>query len=216
MNGEGGFIENACHSILAEYDVSDIRAATTEFLFTRVSPVVQHEAERQLQLVFGGTAVPKNLITVHIRWGDKKAEMELLPVSDYIEAVEQILRQRSDENLQWSDDVSIFLATEDPRAFEEFEVAAPSNWTIYVDQYFREMEPHRIASYNGNPLMSQNLGGRPGLVALGSLLVAMEANDFVLTTGSNWSRLMNELRRNVLDPRCHNCTRLVDLKYDEW
>jgi hypothetical protein len=196
----------------AEYDVSDIRAATTEFLFTRVSPLVQHEAERQLQLVFGGV-VPNNLITVHIRWGDKNTEMELVPVSDYIDAVEQILHQRT---VQWSTDVHILLATEDPRAREEFEAAAPSTWQIYIDQYFLEMEEHRIASYNNNPIMSQNMGGRPGLVALGSLLVAMEANDFVLTTASNWSRLMNELRKNVLDPRCNNCTSLVDLRYGEW
>jgi hypothetical protein len=210
-----GKIKNACPSIRAEYDVSDIRAATTEFIFTRVSIVVQHEAERQLQHVFGDV-VPKNLITVHIRWGDKADEMTLLPVSDYIEAVERILYQRRNDNLQWSDDVHIFLATEDPRALEEFQEAAPSTWKIYIDQYFREMTPYRRASYNGSPLMSQDLGGRPGLVALGSLLVAMEANDFVLTTASNWSRLMNELRRYVLDPRCHNCTRLVDLKYGEW
>jgi hypothetical protein len=50
----------------------------------------------------------------------------------------------------------------------------------------------------------------------GSLLVAMEANYFVLTTASNWSRLMNELRKNFVEPRCNNCTLMVDLKYGEW
>jgi hypothetical protein len=46
-------------------------------------------------------------------------------------------------------------------------------------------------------------------------LVAMEANDFVLTTGSNWSRLMNEIRINILNPRCNDCTTMIDLKRGE-
>lgn len=228
-----GKIKNACPRIRASYSVSDIRAATTEFLFTRVSHAVQHEAERQLQHVFGVfknndeaaavvVVVPKNLITVHIRWGDKADEMKLLPITDYVEGVERILTQRRQSEIlplsstDDDDDVNIFLATEDPHALQEFLEAAPSTWKIYIDQYFREMLSHRRSSYNGSPLMSQDLKGRPGLVALGSLLVAMEANDFVLTTASNWSRLMNELRRNVLNPRCRNCTRLVDLKHGEW
>jgi hypothetical protein len=59
--------------------------------------------------------------------------------------------------------------------------------------------------------LAKKLKGRPGLVALASVLVAMQADDYVLTTKSNWSRLINELRKNVLDPRCGDCTRLVDL-----
>ena len=53
-------------------------------------------------------------------------------------------------------------------------------------------------------------------MALGSLLVAMEANDFVLTTASNWSRLMDELRKNVLEPRMANGTIMVDLRPGQW
>lgn len=214
-----GRIRDECPALRAEHGIWAVRAATTEYLFTRVSMAVQREAERQLRAVFAAkaAAVPRNLITVHIRWGDKGDEMKLLPIGDYIAGVEQILQQRrEDDGVQSSDDVHIFLATEDPRAIAEFRRASPSSWTIYVDQYFHEMLPHRREQYNGSPLMSQDLNGRPGLVALGSLLVALEANDFVLTTASNWSRLMNELRENVLDPRCGNCTRMIDLKYGEW
>lgn len=81
---------------------------------------------------------------------------------------------------------------------------------------YREMLPYRRTSFDGNALTAHDLGGRPGLIALGSLLVSMEANDFVLTTKSNWSRLMNELRKNVLDPRCSGRTKLVDLEPGEW
>ncbi len=44
--------------------------AVVESLFTSLTPKVVQEAERQLRLVFGGKKVPKDLITVHIRWGE--------------------------------------------------------------------------------------------------------------------------------------------------
>lgn len=212
-----GRIRNECPGLSAEYGISNIRAAATEFLFTRLSKNIQREAERQLQAVFRGHPVPKTLITVHVRWGDKADEMELLPIHDYIEAVERILEERDPQALSAADDgVHIYLATEDPRAVLEFRDAAEPEWNIYVDHYFDEMLPHRRDSYNGSPLMAQQLNGRPGFVAIGSLLVAMEANYFVLTTASNWSRLINELRLNVLNPRCQNCTHMIDLKGGEW
>jgi hypothetical protein len=65
---------------------------------------------------------------------------------------------------------------------------------------------------NGAPKMSKGLNGTAGRITLGSLLVAMEANDFVSTTASNWSRLMNELRKSILDSRCGNCTHMIDLR----
>jgi hypothetical protein len=209
-----GRLRSECQSLMSRYGVSHVRAASSEFLFTRVSSTIQHEAERQLNAVFRGRQVlPQNLITVHIRWGDKADEMELVPIHDYVKAVERILEESGPVHVA---DVHILLCTEDPRAVQEFRGAANRDWNLYVDQYFHDMLPHRRRTYNGGPLMSQEMTGRPGLVALGSLLVAMQANNFVLTTASNWSRLMNELRLNIVNPRCHNCTRMIDLKAGEW
>jgi hypothetical protein len=209
-----------CPSILGDNatmeETASFRAAAMEYLFSHVSPIVVQEAQRQLQLVFPGGTVPPNLITVQIRWGDKQKEMKLLPAHDYIKGVQEILQQRNDDN---DDSVSIYLATEDPKAVKAFRQAAPKEWNIYIDQYYHDMLPLRHKGkdvYNQGPKTARATKGRAGLVALGSLLVAMEANDFVLTTASNWSRLMNELRKNVLDPRCNGCTRMVDLKYGEW
>uniref|UniRef100_A0A7S4AJ31 Uncharacterized protein n=1 Tax=Pseudo-nitzschia australis TaxID=44445 RepID=A0A7S4AJ31_9STRA len=54
-----------------------LQTAVVESLFIRTTPLVVQEAERQLNLVFGGKdKVPKDLITVHIRWGDKVATYE--------------------------------------------------------------------------------------------------------------------------------------------
>jgi len=154
------------------------------------------------------------LITVHMRWGDKKFEKKLQSVNDYISGVKSILKQRGDE----AGEAQIFLSTEDPKAVREFMAESPISWRVYIDQFYYEMLPYRPDDdpYNTVPKLSRELNGVTGLWSLGSLLVAMEANDFVLTTSSNWSRLMNELRKNVINPREKNVTTMVDLKYGEW
>jgi hypothetical protein len=228
---------------------SIIRAATTEFLFTRVSNIVQNEAIRQLRLVFknltssstltntqnqninnNSIRVPSNLITVHIRWGDKRYEVDLLPISKYINAVQQILDQRINTNILNSrnsngtnvidddEEVNIFLATEDPDALQQFFEQKPKHWNVYIDQFYIENLPYRTQIgnvYNAHLKVAEQLHGRTGLVALGSLLVAMESNDYVLTTKSNWSRLINEIRKSIINPRCNDCTIMIDLNPGE-
>jgi hypothetical protein len=161
--------------------------------------------------------VPPDLITVHIRWGDKKEEMlDLLPAEAYVKGVERILEKRQKPS---PNPVSVFVATEDPKAVSAFEKAAPPEWHIYLDQYFHDMLPYRNKThdvYNQAPQTAAETKGRAGLVALSSLLVAVEANDFVLTTISSWSRMINELRKNVIDPRCNGCTNMIDLRFGEW
>jgi hypothetical protein len=218
--------DNPCPTVVANVGgIPFLRSATAEFLFTRVSTIVQREAQRQLELVFGinGTEgyVPNNLITVHVRWGDKRLETTLLPITTYIDAVHDILHMRANRtagsiNVEESD-VNIFLSTEDPDAVKQFIATKPENWKVFVDHYFVEYLPHRpedgsVYNHHIAAAKEQELG--MGLLLLGSLLVGMEANDFVLTTTSNWSRLMNEIRKGVIDPRCGGCTSLIDLSPD--
>lgn len=141
---------------------------------------------------------------------------EKVEIMDYINAVQTILdKRRTKQNLPTksaTERANIYLATEDPEAVRQFRKLMPENWNLFVDQFLIETTEHRNNGYNGNPKMAKELKGKAGLLALGSLLVAMEANDFVLTTKSNWSELMDELRRTILDPRCANCTSLIDLR----
>jgi hypothetical protein len=191
------------------YDVSDFRAAAMEWLFQSVKPNVIREARRQIYTAFGlaGLPDPSNMITVNIRWGDKFKEMKLQPVSRYIEAVEELLNQRNNISDSRNDTVHIYLTTEDTTAIHEFLEAAPDSWIVHTSG------PN--ISPNNTDMMSI-ANGRSGIESLGALLVAMESNGYVLTTGSNWSRLINELRKNVLDPRCNNCTRMIDILPGEW
>ena len=96
---------------------------------------------------------------------------------------------------------------------------------FYIDPYYYETQairrqqhqshnqnPKATTIYNNNVLYTKQVKGRTGRIALGSLLVAMEANDYVLTLESNWSRLMNEIRMNIINPRCNSCTLMIDVQ----
>jgi hypothetical protein len=191
-----------------ESAVQEFRAATLEYLFHALSPLVFQEASRQVGWLFPNGQTPPDLITVHIRWGDKFWEMDLVPIAEYIQAVEQLVAS--------STDVHIYLATEDPRATEEFVTSAPLHWNIYIDRTLVELTDVRPNKGNRASWMTKNTEGRAGLMNVASWLIALEANRFVLTTASNWSRIVNDLRKNVIDPRCGNCTQVIDLRPGIW
>ena len=213
-NAPSARCSRTCEVLKADLNLTtaDVRTAGIEFLFSNVSPIIIAEAKRQARLVFGGKPVPKNLVTVHVRWGDKvmSREMSFIPIEDYIDAVATVAKQRNNNGK-----VSVYLATEDPKAVQQFQDKAPPEWNVYVDQYFHESRKYRQVDKelrNQAVATSKETKGRAGLLTLASLLVAMESNDYVLTTASNWSRLMNELRTAMLDVECQNCTRMIDLQ----
>ena len=225
--------DSATKSILM---LRQFRAESFAFLFQSVAPIVVQEAERQLGLLFPEThgLAPANLITVHIRWGDKFWEMDLPSMEEYLQGIDKILdkrrrKKKSKQELQQEqqtperaqkkerkeedDLVHIYLATEDPRAVEAFQqavaarrrehdddddTAASTNWRIYIDRTIPELNSYRPKKGNRASWATRNTRGRAGLVALGSLLVALEAQDFVLTTQSNWSRLLYALHQELV------------------
>lgn len=200
-----------------------VRASSTEYLFQSISPLVIREAQRQIGIIFPNGVVPEDLVTVHIRWGDKFWEMDLPPIQEYIDAVNAILSGKTslDNNNTASPTpnatfANIYLATEDPKAYNEFMEAKPEGWNVYADITLLEIDAFRPPKGNRASWAARNTKGRAGLVALASLLVAMESNMFVLTTKSNWSTLMDHLRTNIVDPRCGNCTRRIDLRPGVW
>jgi hypothetical protein len=224
------------------------RAASIEYMFRTVSPLVIQEAQRQVGVVFGSNGVPEDLITVHVRWGDKGREMQLVTMEQYINAIVRLVQQRQqdeyrqrrgtslnrlgrryfpattffrkNDNIHPNETrVNIYLATEDPVAARAFLQAVPPRWKVYVDVAIEELSsfrPRSIDRHSQPSVTARNTLGRSGLINLASLLVGMEANDYVLTTASSFSRIINSLRTNIVDPRCNNCTRMVDLRPGMW
>lgn len=224
-------VRKRCTRVRDKDGLAAFRTASMEYIFQQLSPVVIQEAQRQIGLLFGSSppssslssaesSVPRNLITVHMRYGDKFFEMDLPSGEEYVQAVQTLLATNttsgSSENHHHHHPVNIYLATEDPLAVAAFQKAAPSEWKIYVDRTVVELDDFRPKKGNRASWTTRNTRGRAGLVALGSLLVALEADWFVLTTQSNWSRLMDELRRTIVDRQCGNCTKMIDLRPGQW
>jgi len=138
--------------------------------------------------------------------------MDLPPIQEYIDAVNTILSNKRVINgdIENATTANIYLATEDPKAYQEFLAKKPNGWNVYADITLLEINAFRPVKGNRASWAARNTNGRAGLVALASLLVAMEANMFVLTTKSNWSTLMNHLRTNIINPRCNNCTKMIE------
>ena len=180
--------------------VATLRTAAVEYIFQRVSPLVIQEAQRQVGVVFGPMGAPRDIITVHVRWGDKGREMQLVAMEAYIQGVWKMLEARamiterkrtsttadgpSNENHRHNNATNnnnntnltnIYLATEDPEAAQAFIKAAPTDWNIYVDVAIQELTPFRLPSsvMHGSAVLAKNTRGRVGLVHMGSLLVSM-------------------------------------------
>eukprot|EP00428_Durinskia_dybowskii_P067210 CAMPEP_0170379248 /NCGR_PEP_ID=MMETSP0117_2-20130122/13240_1 /TAXON_ID=400756 /ORGANISM="Durinskia baltica, Strain CSIRO CS-38" /LENGTH=311 /DNA_ID=CAMNT_0010634671 /DNA_START=183 /DNA_END=1115 /DNA_ORIENTATION=- len=188
------------------------RAAAIEYLFSNINIRLIQAAEKEILTVFGDQGVPEDMITVHLRWGDKKREMKLVTTEEYIDAIEGIATNHSIAHPK------IFVTTESKEALDKLEVYVRDNkpsWTLF---HYNPSVYGRHHNQNGgagevSPMdMAKRSNGAIGMASMISLLYAMEAKYYVLTSGSNWSRLIDELRRNVIDYKCGNCTHMVDLR----
>ena len=151
-------------------------------------------------------AVPPSdqLISVHMRWGDlAETEMGGLSAAAYVDAVRFVLEKRGKSQTL---PVHLILTSEDDAAITAFRKAAPTEWKLYFDTSARHAK--RLGDL-ANADARRGIGGQ----SLFNLYLALEARAFVCTTGSNWCRLINELRKTRLG--VHD-TVFVDLCHGEW
>jgi hypothetical protein len=152
--------------------------------------------------------------------------MDLPSIEEYINATHRIIDVRRQRSVLEANvgkvaatnetGTHIYLATEDPRAVDAFQEMADPSWLLYIDRSVVELDVFRPRKGNRASWTTRNTKGRAGLVALGSLLVALEGTDFIITTQSNWSRLLNVIRLQIVDPWCGSCTSMIDLRPGEW
>ena len=138
--------------------------------------------------------------------------MDLVTIAEFMNASKRIL---TEDELEGKKRVHFYVATEDPRAVAAFVAGAEDHWVVHSSGPKITIENEENARDVRMMDTAYNSKGKAGLQSLGALLIAMEANRYILTTGSNWSRLINELRKSVVDSRCGNCTKMVDLREGE-
>lgn len=192
----------------------EFRGAAMEYLFSHVDKRLVQEAEAEIVKVFGPEGIPNDMITVHLRWGDKKLEMKLVSQEEFVSAIDGLAKNYSIAHPK------VFLTTESQHALESMQQYVKEHrktWTLYnysPSVYeTRVVEKDTNMTVHHNPMaVARHTGGKIGKASVAALMMALEAKYYVLTSGSNWSRLIDELRRNVVNHVCGNCTVMVDLR----
>ena len=166
--------------------------------------------------------VPRGLASVFIRWGDKGGEMELLPILRYVGAVEKIaavhglLGANVHVFVMTEDHAALreFRTQAKPRGWRVYayekaivqtsrRASSNSNLTNVANKlnasaeerraFYNALIARRAASRIAPPPVKHAAGGM-GMHSLIALILAMEAEHYVLTISSSWSKLVNALR----------------------
>ena len=190
---------------------AQMRRAATEFLFRQPPPHVRTKACEILTRVFGRGGAPNDLILVQMRWDDKvdtDFPMEAITIRRFVTAVAALVRRhRLREPV-------VYLETQSPQALRAFyRMARRHAWEV---RHALSPMTHK-ASWDA----TADARAENSLHALATLLVAVEARYYVLSTGSNWAKLIDDLRHVWRDALCSsaergasNCTDLIDLYPD--
>lgn len=184
--------------------ISDWRREAVTFLFMRARPwLLDHACSERSRMEF---EVPD--ITLHIRWGDKWKEMRLVPMQYYIDKIHHVVTTFS-----YPPDVKIFVMTEDYRALDAFRALADPRWKVQV--YAPALFPRSIDLHADSPRAVSATGHDVSTSSLVAMFMCLEAKHYIGATGSNWARLMNELRqsRNMYSPTRLGGTHFHDLQF---
>jgi len=185
-----------------------------EFLFSRISPRLIAHAQREIENLLRRerfsdfSMLTDNMITIHIRYGDKVKEMDLVPIKDYVDAVKDLIVRHS---IMYP---VVYVMCDMPNTVHLFRQSAPHDWRVitYESPVFRLK--NKKAGESANFLKENHLDGKSsvGSSLMVALLLGLQANYFVLTLASNLSRLINEIRVTILNVECLECTDLIDLR----
>lgn len=168
------------------------RAMATQNMFSWLRPEVYVAAE-QVDIYAAINSSVNQLVSVHIRWGDKGDEMKsaggLQPVEAYIDGVRKLTRDDPRP-------VNVFLMSESNNAIRLFRDAAPVQWNVLtydaaVNPLTRQLNVTMEKSVD--PKKHARSDPEAGWHAVIALILTMQADKIVITSGSNWSRLIEEL-----------------------
>ncbi|KAJ3691506.1 hypothetical protein LUZ61_020670 [Rhynchospora tenuis] len=124
--------------------------------------------------------VPRPLLSLHVRMGDKACEMKVFEFEKYMELANQI-RQR------FPDLKNIWLSTEMQEVIDK--TSLYPNWNFYYTNVTRQTGNKSMAAYEAS--LGRQLSTNYPLV---NFLLATEADFFVGALGSSWCYLIDGMR----------------------
>jgi hypothetical protein len=130
--------------------------------------------------------LPPNTISAHIRGGDKRAEMPLVPAQTFVAAVFQLI-----DLMPHAFSRAVFVSGDDQQSIDEARrLIEERRMTVIYTRMPRLVGGHTLREWRSAPDESEG----SFYAHLLQLLMALEADAWVGTRGSNWNRLIDELR----------------------
>lgn len=175
-----------------------------------VSEVSSMRMEKGLNYMTGGGSapfpLPPGVVNAHIRHGDKHMEMALVPSENYVKAFTSMI-----QNMPNSFSRVLFVSTDDEKAIETCKQLTENMKMTFIYTRLSRMEGgHDVSTWDNTQ------AGRQRRLVIGhllQLLMALEADAWIGTRGSNINRLIDELRCVWVD-KCKNTYVEVGGTYD--
>ncbi|KAG5189461.1 hypothetical protein JKP88DRAFT_146856, partial [Tribonema minus] len=161
------------------------RAQAVSYVARLNPPTSRELITRRLAHAAAGTAplpLPDDTVSMHVRHGDKAFEMVLRSWQEHRTRADELAMARHFEGR------TLFLSTEDPEVVTEARADGTSASKCLPNPGIpaplcTDSPRHRVLAFDDLILFS-----------LENLLLALEATHFVGSRGSNWNRLIDELR----------------------
>ncbi|CAI5533116.1 unnamed protein product [Closterium sp. Naga37s-1] len=148
--------------------------------------------------VGGEVYMPRPIVSVHVRQGDKGREMRLFSFPSFVFLANRL--RRLDPALH-----NVWLSTEMEGVVKRS--SRFGNWNFFYSKVPRQKGKETMSHYLRRTGMARVVGA-----SFANLLVSSECDYFVGVLGSNWNRLINELR--LTNGRLF--AGYVALNFDEW
>ncbi|XP_021742120.1 uncharacterized protein LOC110708325 isoform X1 [Chenopodium quinoa] len=126
--------------------------------------------------------IPRPLLSMHVRMGDKACEMKVVEFKEYMRLAERIRKQFPDLR-------SIWLSTEMQQVIDLTKHYTSSGWNFYFTNVKRQVSNITMATYEAS------LGRKTSTeYPLVNFLMATEADFFIGALGSTWCFLIDGMR----------------------
>jgi len=166
-----------------------------------------------LQYISGGGPVPFPLppgtVNTHIRHGDKFTEMVLVPSENYMHAFTAMIHTMPNSFAR-----VLFVSSDDEDAVQTCRgLTEALNMTYIYTKLQRMQGGHHMGGWGGMR------AGQERKLIIGHLLqlvMALEADAWIGTRGSNWNRLIDELRCVWVDKCHHSYVEVGSITNYEW
>ncbi|GJP55437.1 hypothetical protein CLOM_g14385, partial [Closterium sp. NIES-68] len=124
--------------------------------------------------------LPRPMVSLHIRQGDKGSEMKLSSFNSFMFYMHRLRLHVPDIRFVW-------ISTEMQSVIDQS--AQFKDWTFFYSQNERQEGATRLIDYERKCGLAQLVG-----VSFANLLISSDCDYYVGVLGSNWNRLINEMR----------------------